>query len=85
MVKPHHLPLPDVLEIKTGAFPTFTPNQSIVYPMTALGRHVFSPSPRISTFGFAANQTLPSLNVIVVYAPGPGEEFQMYNIEPEFR
>jgi hypothetical protein len=73
-----------LLEVKTGDDPPFTPHQRIVYPMASIGGHVYSNSPKISTFGFSPGVLLPPMEVDRVYAV-PGEEFRVDKIPPEFQ
>lgn len=60
-----------VIEIKTPGYAKFGPRQLLVYPLLDLGKHVYSTSPRIRSFGFEPGQLLPSICAYGVYkAPG---------------
>lgn len=72
-----------VIEVKTGNDPTYTISQAAIYPMAAIGGHVFSSSPKIAKFGFRPLQPLPPLQVDVLYAV-PGEEVKVDQIPPNF-
>ncbi len=59
--------LPYVVEVKTGLDPTFTDNQRVIYPLTELGGHVYSPDPIVANLGLEPNTLLPPLQVVVLY------------------
>jgi hypothetical protein len=73
----------NIIEIKTGDSPTFTPTPRVAYPLATIGGHVYSDSPRIGTFGFAVGAPLPAMSVYQVYA-APGENYRVTPIIPEF-
>jgi hypothetical protein len=72
LIKPPGEP-PYILEAKTGANPTFTLNQALVYPWAVMGNHVTSFNPAVAQLGLAPGLPFPSLNVMVVYTAGPGK------------
>lgn len=57
-----------IIEVKTGADPKFTSSQSLLYPLAGIGGHVYSNSPRITSFGFERGQLLPPMTVDLIYA-----------------
>jgi hypothetical protein len=60
-----------IIEIKTPGYPKFGPNQLMVYPLLEIGKHVYSTSPRIRSFGFEPGQLLPAICAYGAYkAPG---------------
>lgn len=65
----------EAYEIKTGADPTFTPQQMRYIPMLQLGGHVYSNDPRIAALGLTPGSPFPSMRVGVIYAPGPGQRY----------
>jgi hypothetical protein len=73
IVKPLGSAQPYILEVKTGNDPTFTFNQAIVYPWAVLGDHVTSFNPDVAKVGLSPGLLFPSLDVLVAYAPGPGQ------------
>lgn len=60
---------PSVIEVKTGASPTFTPNQAAVYPHLNEGGLVYSPNSRITTFGLTPGIPLPPIHGFLYYLP----------------
>jgi hypothetical protein len=56
-----------LIEVKTGVGPKYEDAQRLIYPMAMLGKHVFSPDPRIAEFGFAPGELLPPMGFDVAY------------------
>ena len=67
---------PSIIEVKTGGLPMqFTPNQVFVYYLALLGNHVEALDHRVSQIGLQAYVVLPPLHIMLIRAPGPGQEF----------
>ncbi len=67
----------EAIEVKTGTAPTFTPNQVWYIPMLQVGNHLYSNDPRIGRLGLEPGQPLPPMDVYIIYAQGPGQEYQV--------
>jgi hypothetical protein len=74
IAKPLGLP-PEVLEVKTGQFPTLTLNQAFYIPMLQLGGHIYSTDPRITQVELTPGAPFGPMIVIIIYAPGPGQPY----------
>lgn len=76
IVLPRGSLVPYLIEVKTGNDPKLSPEQRTIYPAALLGEHLYSYSPRISLFGFARGEPLPSMMVWAVYVSKPGAEIK---------
>ena len=74
----------EIVEIKTGDDPQYTPNQRQIYPLAMVGGHVYTNDPRISEFGYDPGQLLPPMKGWSLYAPGPGKEISITPLLLEF-
>ncbi len=54
-----------LIEVKTGKDPGFTPNQRYVYEMAGVPEHVFSADARIINLGYPVGEPLPAMDVTV--------------------
>lgn len=74
IAKPPGLPA-EVLEVKTGKFPTLTLNQAFYIPMLQLGGHIYSTDPRVTQVGLTPGVPFAPMIVIIIYAPAPGQPY----------
>ncbi len=72
VVRPNGAPAPFVIEVKTGANPSFTPNQSYVYALLSVGNHLTSSKQELESLGLTPGAPLPPLRLLVIYTAGPG-------------
>jgi hypothetical protein len=72
-----------ILEVKTGNDPAFTYSQAFCYPWAVLGNHVTSFKPDVSQLGLVPGVPFPSMNVWVITAKGPGQNFTGHIITRE--
>jgi len=56
---------PQLVEVKTGDDPGFTPPQRYVYEMAQVPEHVFSLDPRVAKLGFEPRVPLPAMDVTI--------------------
>jgi hypothetical protein len=82
LLKPPGAP-PFILEVKTGKDPQFTLQQALVYPWAVIGNHVTSFKPDVTQIGLAPGLPFPSMNIVVISVPGPGETFHGHQIIPK--
>jgi hypothetical protein len=71
------------IEIKTGEDPTLTTEQTIVYAHAILGAGVTYTGARGAEAGLIPGAPLPAIPIAVVYAAGPGVQYQFRNLNPE--
>ncbi|WP_158812517.1 hypothetical protein [Methylocapsa sp. S129] len=71
-------------EIKTGADPTLTPQQMIVYPHAIGGAGVRSPDAKIGALGLLPDVELPPIPILFIYAEKPGVDYRFFapKLEP---
>jgi hypothetical protein len=67
----------EAIEVKTGAAPTFTPNQVWYLPMLQVGNHLYTNDPRIEKLGLQPGQPLPPMDVYIIHTAGPGEKYNV--------
>jgi hypothetical protein len=72
VVRPNGASAPFVIEVKTGANPSFTLNQSYVYALLSVGNHLTSSKQELETLGLTPGVPLPPLKLLVIYTAGPG-------------
>lgn len=75
---------PDIIEVKTGADPQYTPGQRVVYPLAMVGGHGTSGDARISAVGLVPGQPFPPLPVVEIYQEKPGDPLKTGPLNPEF-
>ena len=74
-----------VIEVKTGADPPFTPSQMAYLPALQVGGHIYSTDPRLPQLGLAPGVPFPPMEVMILYAPGPGLPYKAMKLpRPEF-
>ena len=74
----------EAFEIKTGANPTFTPQQRRYIPMLQLGGHIYSNDPRIEALGLKPGVPFPPMRVGVIYTPAPGQKYVVVYLDGPF-
>jgi hypothetical protein len=73
---------PFVIEVKTGANPTFTRSQQIIYPMTQIGGHVTSSKSNLGDVGLTPGQPLPPLDVWIYWSLSPEGPHKVFKLPP---
>lgn len=68
------------VEIKTGAAPTYTPDQAIVSPHAVGGAGVISPDEKIKNLGLDPGRPLPAFEIMTVYAREPGADLVVITV-----
>ena len=71
-----------VYEIKTGDDPPLTGPQMAYLPALQVGGHIYSTDPRIRALGLEPGVPFPPMIVLIVFAPGPGKEYEYHRLEP---
>ena len=72
----------EVWEVKTGDDPPLTDNQRAYLPMLQIGGHVYSVDPSIQKLGIEPGVPFPPVDVYIIFAPAPLQEYQILKLPP---
>lgn len=72
----------EIWEVKTGGDPPFTDNQRIYLPVSQIGGHIYSTDEKIRALGLVPGVPFPPVDVYVIYAPAPGEQYKIFKLPP---
>jgi hypothetical protein len=71
-----------LIEVKTGSDPGFTPNQRYVYELATVPNHVLSIDPRVLSLDLVPNEPLPGMDVTIATQKDASSPIEFLPFDP---